>query len=307
MQHALQFDATPDESGHFSPGRAVARRTQCITRMWPALALAAAVIGALSGGGAMLALPVLVASGATHDEAVVRSLIVVGAASAVAAVAHARAGRIDLGTALRFSIAGSASAFVVGHVSSGWSVPLGATVFGGLGVMAALDLWRGRGASSAVPSVWGEVATAAGVGALSGWIGAGGGFLLVPLLARRTTFERALGTASVVLAAQALAGVVGHATTTSMAALPIALDASAGIVGALVGLAFASRIPVARLRGAVAALTATLAMMVAWSDGWALAALVLGLVPMVYGALRSAIGRTDRAPSADEPTLRSES
>lgn len=272
--------------------------------MWLALALAAAVIGALSGGGAMLALPILVGSGAAHDEAVVRSLIVVGAASAVAAIAHARAGRIDVGTALRFSLAGSASAFVVGRLSSGWSVALGATVFGALGVMAALDLWRGRGASSTTPSPWGEIATAAGVGALSGWIGAGGGFLLVPLLARRTTFERALGTASVVLAAQALAGVVGHATTTDIAGLPLALDVSAGIVGALVGLAFAARVQVVRLRGAVAALTATLAMMVAWTDGWALVALALGFAPALYRALRSANGN---APLADEPTLRSES
>lgn len=271
--------------------------------MWPALALAAAVVGALSGGGAMLALPTLVASGAAHDEAVVRSLIVVGVASAVAAIAHAHAGRIDLGTAIRFSLAGSASAFVVGRLSSGWSVPLGATVFGALGVMAAVDLWRGRGASSTAPSAWGEIATAAGVGALSGWIGAGGGFLLVPLLARRTTFERALGTAGVVLAAQALAGVVGHASTTDIAGLPLALDVSAGIVGALVGLAFAARVPVVRLRGAVAALTATLAMMVAWSDGWALVALALGLVPALYRAVRSASGN---APLADEPALRSE-
>lgn len=272
--------------------------------MWLALALVAAVVGALSGGGAMLALPILVGSGAAHDEAVVRSLIVVGAASAVAAIAHARAGRIDVGTALRFSVAGSVSAFLVGRLSHAWSVSLGATVFGALGVMAALDLWRGRGVRAIVPSVRGEIATAAVVGALSGWIGAGGGFLLVPLLARRASLERALGTASVVLAAQATSGVLGHASTTDVGTLPLVRDVSAGIVGAVVGLAFAARVPVVRLRGAVAALTATLAMMVAWSDGWPLVALALGLVPALHGALRSARGEF---PLADEPTPRSES
>lgn len=275
-------------------------------RMWLALALAAAVIGALSGGGAMLALPILVASGATHDEAVVRSLVVVGVASAVAAIAHARARRIDLGTAARFSLVGSVSAFAVGHVSGAWSVPFGATAFGALGVTAALDLWRGRAPSSTAPSASADIAIAAAVGALSGWIGAGGGFLLVPLLARRTAFDRALGTATVVLATQAVAGVVGHATHTDIAALPLARDVSAGIVGALFGLAAASRLPVSRLRGAVAALTATLAMMVAWSGGWAVVALGLGIVPALYGAFRSANRRADRASLADEPALRSE-
>lgn len=245
--------------------------------MWLALAMAAAVIGALSGGGAMLALPILLAGGATHDEAVVRSLVLVGTASTVTALAHARAGRIDTGVALRFGLVGATSAFVVGRLSHGWPVALGAAVFGALGVMAAIDLGRCRSAPSEA-RVGRELAMAAGVGALSGWIGAGGGFLLVPLLARRAPFERALGTASAVLAAQALAGLVGHREL-DLASLPLAHDVAAGALGAGVGLLVASRVPVARLRTGVAALTGVLAVVVAAREGMALVALAIGMGP----------------------------
>jgi len=72
-------------------------------------ALAGTVLGLLGGGGAVLAVPILVyVVGLEPRAAMATSLVVVGVTSAVAGVSHARAGRVRLREGLLFGGAGMA-------------------------------------------------------------------------------------------------------------------------------------------------------------------------------------------------------
>ena len=64
-------------------------------------------LGALGGGGSILAVPVLVfVAGQTTSQATTTSLMVVGIAAAVGAIGHWRKGRVRLGAGLAFGLVG---------------------------------------------------------------------------------------------------------------------------------------------------------------------------------------------------------
>ena len=79
-----------------------------------ALALAVLIgvsLGLLGGGGSILAVPVLVyVAGQEPASAIATSLAVVGGTSLIAAIDHARAGRVDLRAAIGFGATGAPSA-----------------------------------------------------------------------------------------------------------------------------------------------------------------------------------------------------
>ncbi len=84
------------------------------------IALAAALalliglsLGAVGGGGSILAVPVLIGvAGLTVEQATTSSLVVVGAASLVGMVAHHLAGRVRFGAGLAFGLAGIGGALL---------------------------------------------------------------------------------------------------------------------------------------------------------------------------------------------------
>jgi hypothetical protein len=70
-------------------------------------------LGAVGGGGSILAVPVLIGvAGLTVEQATTSSLVVVGAASLVGMVSHHLAGRVRLGAGLAFGLAGIGGALV---------------------------------------------------------------------------------------------------------------------------------------------------------------------------------------------------
>src|SRR5512139_1435829 len=89
-----------------------------------ALTIALAVLvgvslGLLGGGGSILTVPLLVyVAGMETKEAIATSLLVVGVTSAVAAVSHARAGRVQWRTGLLFGAAGMVGAYAGGRLAA---------------------------------------------------------------------------------------------------------------------------------------------------------------------------------------------
>ena len=76
-------------------------------------------LGLLGGGGSILAVPLLVyVAGLPGKEAIATSLLVVGATSAAALIAHARQGNVRWRTGLLFGFAGMAGAFVGGRLAA---------------------------------------------------------------------------------------------------------------------------------------------------------------------------------------------
>ncbi|MCU0688061.1 MAG: sulfite exporter TauE/SafE family protein [Polyangiaceae bacterium] len=209
-----------------------------------AAALAAVIgvtLGLLGGGGSILTLPMLLYVLELEPRAAIASsLFVVGVTSLVGVVAHARAGRVRFRTGLPFGVAGMAGAFAGGQLAH--HVPPTALLLGfaAMMILTAAAMLRGRGGPSAAPpraSLGKALGLGASVGLVSGLVGAGGGFLVVPALALfgGLAMPEAVGTSLLVIALQSLAGVAGHVTHVALDWPLLAALAGAAVVGSLVG------------------------------------------------------------------------
>jgi len=285
-----------------------------------ALCLVAGVaLGLLGGGGSILAVPVLVfAGGLEPRSAIATSLLVVGVSSAVAAGAHAARGRVDVRAGLTLGLASMLGAYAGGRV--GQLVPSTILLAAFTVVMAvtALAMMRRRAASTASrpPASW--IRTAAvglAVGALTGLVGAGGGFVIVPALVLLCglPMRRAIGTSLFVISLNSVAGFAGAASSTPID-LPMAAAATAAAtLGSLAGVLTSARVPVGVLRngfawlvlavsffmtlqqlpaGVVARLQASASHLIAGLVGAALVAVAWLAVHM-----RHAAGRSSTSPS----------
>ena len=75
-------------------------------------------LGLLGGGGSILMVPLLAyVAGMDAKQAIATSLLVVGTTSAVGAISHARAGRVQWRTALLFGATAMAGAYAGGHLA----------------------------------------------------------------------------------------------------------------------------------------------------------------------------------------------
>jgi uncharacterized membrane protein YfcA len=111
-----------------------------------------------------------------------------------------------------------------------------------------------RGAETS-PARWSLLApVAVAVGVLTGVVGVGGGFMIVPalVLLARVPMRQAVGTSLLVIALNSAAGFGGYIGTVDIDWTFLARFTAVTIAGALVGAAMASRVPVTALRRAFA-------------------------------------------------------
>ena len=257
--------------------------------MTPLLAVAAGALiglslGALGGGGSILAVPVLVyLLDQSASQATTGSLVVVGVTSLIGAIAAHRAGNVLLGRGLVFGLVAIGGAVAGAEASDRVSEEVLLAAFAALmllvgGTLAWRQLRHRRGDDARhaarptlddpiitfsptfacqCPRALKVLLTATVVGALTGFLGVGGGFLVVPalLLALALPMEYAAGTSLVVItitSAAALAVRAGAGATpdwTSVAVLT-ATSAAAAVAGARL----ADRVGTHRLQAAFAVL-----------------------------------------------------
>ena len=210
-------------------------------------------LGLLGGGGSILTVPILLyVFRLPPDQAITSSLLVVGTTSVVALVPHARAGRVRWSTGALFGVASMVGAFLGGRLSS--RLPPAALVlaFGAMMLVTAAAMMRPRRADAGpaapadAPLPLGRIAVQGGfVGAVTGLVGAGGGFLVVPalVLLGRLPMTAAVGTSLLVIAMNSVAGFAGHLAGSHVpwgVALPVT---AAAVLGSVVGSRLAGRIP----------------------------------------------------------------
>ncbi len=137
-------------------------------------------------------------------------------------------------------------------------------------LIGGLMLWRrsvGQAARSAAawPIVLGS---GAGVGVLTGLLGVGGGFLIVPALVMLVglPMSTAVGTSLLVIALNSLAGLLGHLTGAILDVGLIVTFVAAGLVGTFVGARLAHRLPPDRLRVAFAVFVIVLALFLLYDN-----------------------------------------
>ncbi|WP_217545027.1 sulfite exporter TauE/SafE family protein [Streptomyces sp. GbtcB6] len=233
-------------------------------------------LGALGGGGSVLAVPALIyLLGFTPAAATTASLVVVTVTSATALVAHAREGAVRWRAGAVFAAAGIVPAAVGGAVSRQLPAALLTGAFAVLAAVAALRMLRPStaGATSVpVPARASRVAGAgAGLGAVTGVLGVGGGFLAVPSLVNVVglRMRAAIGTSLLVITINsltALAARAGSAVDVDWSA--VGPFAGAAILGAWDGRRLAARLSAGTLQRLFAcALLAVAAFMLADAVG----------------------------------------
>jgi uncharacterized membrane protein YfcA len=215
--------------------------------------VAGLALGLTGGGGATLAVPLLIYGiGLPVPQAVAISLLAAGA-SALAGFLHpSRRRDVDLGTGTMLAGTGVAAAPVGAWLGQRIPEPIVLAGFGAIVAIASIRMWQTayqpsdmtRGPCAIRRRLsWRcfSVLSVTGVttGLLSGIIGVGGGFLLVPAIVFATGLEmhRAVATSLMVtsvVSASALLSMVAHGRTIPWP------TATLFLVGALVGMTVGS-------------------------------------------------------------------
>lgn len=251
---------------------------------WLAALAIGVTLGLLGGGGSVLTVPVFVyLLGVDPRAAVAMSMPVVGLTSLIGAFGHWRAGNVAWRAALSFGAVAMIGAYggarLATYLSGAQQLILLALV---MAASAGSMLRRPTAddARSTFPSA-ADTATTTGtashfrpavliaalaVGLLTGLVGIGGGFLVVPALVvlSRVPMHRAIGTSLVVIAMNATSGAVGYLGHTTIDWPMVAWFTLLSSIGILVGARWSQRVPADRLRSAFALLLLALAAFLLW-------------------------------------------
>ncbi len=227
-----------------------------MTALTVALAVVVGVsLGLMGGGGSILSVPLLTyVAGLDVKEANASSLLTVAVSSMVGVVTHMRAGRVRWRVALPFGAAAMAGAFCGGLLAGVIPETVLLVTFAVIMIASGIAMLRDRKTTSGDEARQVQVAKVAvlgGVGgALSGLVGAGGGFLLGPalVLLAGLPMPAAVGTSLVVIAMQSLAGVAGHLTGIQIDWSLAAMVTAAAVVGGLIGGRLTGRVDPEALR-----------------------------------------------------------
>lgn len=234
-------------------------------------------LGLVGGGGGILTVPVLTyLFGLPASQATGASLVVVGLAAAVGAFEAWRIGDVDVRVGLNFALPSVVGAFAARR----WAMPaVPETVLGvgkdhalmlsfaGLLVFAGIAMLRPRPETEPrTPRPLTMAVLGVGVGLVAGLLGAGGGFLIVPVLALMggLPMKRAVGTSLAVIALQSLIGFGGEgARALSLPWATIGTVSALAMVGLGVGRLLSRRVTGQGLRPAFGWFVLAMAVLIA--------------------------------------------
>lgn len=242
-----------------------------------ALALLGAVgiglsLGLTGAGGSILTLPVLVyLAGIPPKQAVGLSLLIVGVSALAGAWQRARAGEVHFKAAGMFVISGMVGAVLgsrLTHLLS--SAALMLTFAALMLVVAVRMLLPGKTALQPAPECKPARCLVAGfgVGVLTGFLGVGGGFLLMPALVKfaRLPLRVATGTSLAVIACNSASGFVSHLRDAPIPWMMAAVFSLIAAGGVWAGGRIASRLPEKFLKRVFAVFVLLTAGFVIWKS-----------------------------------------
>ena len=238
-------------------------------------------MGLLGGGGAILTVPILVyLLGHSEKAAIAESLAIIGAIALVGALRGIRSGNTELRTVVFFGLPGMAGA-VIGSAISPYipgavQLALLAIVMLAAATMMLRSAAKRKGAEP-VPrrhSVPLLATQGIGIGILTGLVGVGGGFLIVPALVilGRVPMKRAVPTSLAIIFLNTISGFLTHLRYTSQPDAPsvnwaiIALFSAVGIAGSFAGAHIGARIDQRLLRKFFAIFLILLAIYILWKQ-----------------------------------------
>lgn len=202
--------------------------------------LVGASLGLLGAGGSIIMLPVLVyILGVEPHAAVPLSLAIVGTTSVMSVAVHARSSDIRWGTALLVGGTALGGTYLGSRLTSLVPGSVLLLSFGLLLVLVGFRMWRTPEANEDTTTLPQRLSLMLGagsfVGLLTGFLGVGGGFLIVPALVKVGGLGmcQAIRTSLVVIAMSSLAGLgahLAHGNGLSVAlAIPLTIAAVVGM------------------------------------------------------------------------------
>lgn len=215
------------------------------------------LLGLLGGGGSILTVPVLVyLAGLSAKNAIITSLIVVCLTSSIAVVNHARRGKVCWTTGLAFGLTGMIGAFLGGRLAAYVPDSLLLVLFAVIMLAASLSMLRNKKTPKPqsaqfplkpCPQHLPLIALMLDgflVGSVTGLIGVGGGFLMVPALNNLAglPIHAAIGTSLFIIVIQSSAALAGHASHMTIDIFITALFSAFAIIGSFIGSSLSGKI-----------------------------------------------------------------
>lgn len=232
-------------------------------------------LGLLGGGGSILTVPILVyVLGFGAKEAIAMSLAVVGATSVFGAIGHWRSGNVDLRIAGLFGVVAMAGTYLGARLAVFFSGPAQLAMFAVVMLVAAVFMFRGTGRLEPTEEEWGTVPVALivaegiGVGVLTGLVGVGGGFMIVPalVLLAKVPMKRAVGTSLVVISMKSGAGLLGYLGQVAIPWDFVGLFTLLATVGIITGTYLVKYVPQAALKRSFAAFLVVMGALILWQN-----------------------------------------
>lgn len=234
------------------------------------------LLGMLGGGGSVLLVPVLLyVLSLEPKSALLTSQLIMAVTCSITVAVHARAGRVVWRTGAVFGLAGMLGAYLGGRMARYVPGKLLLLGFIALMLVSALRMLRGQPARSQVVSGRRENLHQGAIlglptGFVSGMLGIGGGFILVPVLTLLggLAIEQAVGTSLLIIAMQSLAGSVGYLGCAAVHWPVVATLATAMALSSVLGGLLTQRLPAARLRRLFAGLLIGVAVLMLIKNLW---------------------------------------
>jgi uncharacterized membrane protein YfcA len=246
------------------------------------------VLGVIGGGGSILTVPILVyLMGVTPDVATGYSLLIVGATAAFGAVRYFKEGLVDVKASILFAV----PSIIAVYLTRAFLMPAipetiafqSLTIDKNLGIMvlfamlmlasAAMMLKKAYSKSAPAtqvvenkqPNVGLIIIEGAVVGVVTGILGAGGGFLIIPalVLILGMPMKNAVGASLFIIALKSLLGFIGDLQTgiqLEMPLLPLMLVAT--FIGMAVSTKVAGKLDGAALQKFFAFFTLVIAVFI---------------------------------------------
>lgn len=221
-----------------------------------ALALIIGVtLGLPGGGGSILTVPILNhVMGMEPQEAIASSLVIVALTSAVTLIPHWRHRRVSFSVGIPFGLASMIGAFAGGWTAQFIPGVILMMIFAIIMVATSVTMIRGSREKTVKeatqPSLLTSLGIGAVVGAITGLVGAGGGFLIVPALVLfgGLPMHLAIGTSLLTIVFKNIAAFGGHVVAVSINWPLILVFAAIAMLGSLLGARWVQKIQPGTLR-----------------------------------------------------------
>ena len=227
------------------------------------------VLGLLGGGGSVLTVPILIyALHVPVKPAIAMSLVVVGLVAFIGFVGHARQRTVSMRVALAFGPPAVAAAYAGARIARHVPAHVQLVLFALFGLTGSVLMFRAAMKMSGKPDLTpyefrGDARTitllaleGVGVGLMTGLIGVGGGFLIVPalVLVAKLPIRLAIGTSLLVITMNALSGFAGYAGTVPIDWHLVGWFTGVAAIGSIAGTLVSKQVPQKRLKEVFAVL-----------------------------------------------------